>query len=599
MKKLFTLVLALAGLTGTAKAASTIDDVAVCRHSYVLVADDWTNGGTERPGKGNLFGDGRFLDVTGGSISTSKGKCNPAEMNKDEAGNPTEEYRYGKEFAEKYGEYGEHYNSLRIKNAQDVIAMKVTAGSKIIFLMQGNNTKGKNARIPKIASDEKLEKALNDAPGEDHPAVSAGFKYEWTASDDMTIYIGSYNGDAFIGMIIVEAKEAPGTPTVKVGPQTYKDGLWFKEVTCKPNDCVEEGSTEAIPTVVTYTTDGSTPTAESTKYTEPIKCYKDMTVKFQAFMDFGGGAIDGDYIVSGADNEANINFSFNAPVITAEGGNVTITSDYDGAENYYSYGDVADTKGSSFTLSESATVTAYSQIVNGSYQTFTTKKTSKDVYVLNPIKEKKTISVSGTAVVDEEATATSTTGTIYKIEDGKITADKMDFFVKNLEFGAVATADANVAKYQVPEGQEAYIKMNSTNITFMVAAGDSVDVVVTCSKNSCKNVEDEEVKNRACMVNISGTNYGNEDVTAENGNIIKFGLKAGETDQAFTFQKYSGTGNILISSIEITPVTGTGISSAIVAEEAVDAPAYNLAGQKVDASYKGIVIKGGKKYMNK
>ena len=560
MKKLFTLICALVGLTSSVNAA-TIDDVKVCKHSYVLVADEWTNNGTARPGKGNLFGDGFFLDVTGGSVATNKGMSDPNEILTDETGAPTGELRYDAAFAAKYGEYGAHYNSLRLKNAQDVIAMKVTAGSKLIFLVHGNNKSGTAARIPKIATDAKLENALNKAPGADFPAVPAGFLYEWTAQDDYTIYIGSYNGDMFVGYIIVEANEAPGTPSVKVGNQTFENGLWYREVTCKPNKYEIFG--EQLDTYVTYTLDGSTPTADGQKYTEPIKCFKDMTVKFQAWTDLG--------ICEGADNEGIVSFSFNAPTISAEGGNVTITSEYEGAQNFYKYGKADYAEGSSFTLSESATVTAMSKIVNGSYTTFETASTSKDVYVLNPIAEEKIITVSGTAVVDDEATATSTTGTIYKIENGAITADKMDFFVKNLEFGAIASESA-AAQYQVPAGQEAYIKMNATNISFLVAQGETADVHVVCSKNSCKNLDAEEAKDRQCKVRVDGTDYGCDDmltgtydITDADGNVvetlptneIKFGLAAG----IHTFQKFSGTGNILISSIKITPVKGTGINA--------------------------------------
>lgn len=588
MKKFFTLVCALMGFAVAGNAAATVDDISVCKHSYVFIADDYTNNGTLTRVKGTLFGDNHFLDVTGGSIATNKGAFDLSVA---------DGILVTDEIAAKYGEYGSHLNSLRLKNAQDVIAMKVTAKSKLIIFYQNNG----GDRYPLFASDAAIKSTLS-VQGEKTETVNKCARMEWTAPDDMLVYIGSQGGDMFISYIIVEANEAPGTPTVKVGSQSYENGLWFKEVTCKANDCVEEGSTESIPTIVTYTTDGTTPTAASTKYTEPIKCYKDMVVKFQAFMDIvGDGVPSDDFIAEGADNEGNVNFAFNAPTITADGANVTITSEYEGAENYYSYGDVEDAKGSSFTLSESATVTAYSQIVNGSYQTFTTKPVSTDVYVLNAIKEKKTITVTGTAVLDEEATAASTTGEkIYKIENGAITADKMDFFVKNLEFGVVTSDNS---KYQVPEGQEAYIKMNATNISFMIAAGDSVDVVVTCSKNSCKTINEDNdetvTTDRKCYVNVSGTTYGTDDITEKDGHIIKFGLKAGETDQIFTFQKYSGTGNILISSIEIAPVTGTGIGSVIATEESVDAPAYNLAGQKVDANYKGIVIKGGKKYMNK
>ena len=551
MKKLFTLICALVGLASTANAAK-IDDVAVCKHSYVLVMDQVTgtvkgvNKGA-KPGKGQLFGDGFFFDVTGGSVADNKGSWNLSS-----------EESIAILGTDAYAEYGDHLTSFRLKKAQDVIAMKVTAQSKVIILGQTHT------RYPKIATNAALTE--NVQKNTTNTVAENGY-FSWVAPDDMTIYIGSEGGDYFISYIIVEANEAAGTPSVKVGAQTYENGLWYREVTCRPNTYEVMGT--KLPTVVTYTTDGSTPTADSPKYTEPIKCYKEQTVKFQAFIDYAGvGSADEE--CPGAENEGIVSFSFNAPTITADGGNVTITSEYEGAQNFYKYGDADYTEGSSVTLTESATLTAMSKIVNGSYATFESASTSKDVYVLNPISEEKIITVSGKAVVDEEATASSTTGTIYMIEDGAITTDKMDFFVKNLEFGAIANGTA-AAQYQVPEGQEAYIKMNNTNISFLVAEGDSVNVHVICSKNACKNIEAEEAKDRQCMVNVDGANYGNADIlqsydiTDANGNVIetlpgneiKFGLAAG----VHTFKKFSGTGNILISSIKITPVKGTGINA--------------------------------------
>lgn len=44
---------------------------------------------------------------------------------------------------------------------------------------------------------------------------------------------------------------------------------------------------------------------------------------------------------------------------------------------------------------------------------------------------------------------------------------------------------------------------------------------------------------------------------------------------------------------------GTGISNTIAAPANDNAPQYNLAGQKVDNSYKGVVIKNGKKFFQK
>lgn len=600
MKKIFTLALALMGFAGVANAAS-VDDLAVLKHSYVLVCEDLG----ARPGKGALFGDDHFLDVTGGSTATNKGSV---DLSVADGVLVTEE------IAAKYGEYGKHLNFLRLKKTQDVIAMKVTAKSKVIIFYQDNN---KDDRYPVFAKDAALTDKYAEGvrsercSGEEgKPAVNVR-RMEWTATDDGLVYVGDNNGDMFVSFIIIEANEAPGTPTVKVGEQKFEGGLWFREVTCKANNYTMEGSTEAIPTVVTYTTDGSTPTAASPVYTSPIKCYQDMTIKFQAYQDmFGNGTPMEDFICANADNEANVNFSFDAPTIEANGAQVTITSPYEGAKNFVLIDGDNEEETSSITLEESATVTAYSKIINGDYAEFTTKSTTKDVYVLNPIKEKKTIVVTtGTAVIDEEATATSTTGPVYKVEGGAISADKKDFFVKNLTFSVLKDEKA---QYQVPEGQEIYIQMSNTNITFQVAEGDSVDVKVVCTKNSCKNLEADDAAadklvngctpDRSCYVNVSGTNYCHLDadggVAADlklypEANVITFGLPAG----THTFQKYSGTGNILISSIEITPVAADPSGIATVKNEVAKSAIFNLAGQKVNGNFKGIIVKNGKKIL--
>ena len=579
MKKIFTLIIALMGFAGAANAA-TVDDLAVLKHSYVLVCDNLG----ARPGKGVLFGDNHFLDVTGGSTATNKGQVDlsqPGATTYDDGkGNVEDIPQYiTEDIIAKYGaDYaGPHYNWLRLKNAQDVIAMKLTAKSKVIMYIQGNNKVGKEARIPKIATDAKLENALNAAPDENHARTVSGYRWEYTVDDDGLYYFGSYNGDMFVSFIIIEANEAPGTPTIKVGEQKFENGLWFREVTCKANDMVEEGSTEKIPTVVTYTTDGSAPTAASTKYTEPIKCYKDMTVKFQAFMDFGDGQPSDDFICPNADNEGSVSFLFEAPAINVDGAQFSIVSPYaeQNGKNYFTLaadGQVSEAvQGDGATLDLSATVSAYTIIANGEYGEFKSFSASKDVYVLNAIKEKKTIAIaSADVVVDEEATAASTDGTtVYKVENGSLTADKKDFFVKNLTFGVLKDAKA---QYQVPEGQEAYIQMSNTNIVFQVAEGDSVVVKVVCSKNSCKNLDADDAAedkldngctpDRQCYVNVSGTNYCLTDAEGKhtndlklypNANVFEFGLGAG----TWTFQKYSGTGNILISSIEITPAAAT------------------------------------------
>lgn len=103
MKKIFTLVFALIGLAGVANAA-TVDEIVPLSHSYVLVCEDL--GG--RPGKGALFGDRHFLDVTGGSTATNKGSVDLSVV---------DDTLVTQDIASKYAEYGSHLNFLRLKKA--------------------------------------------------------------------------------------------------------------------------------------------------------------------------------------------------------------------------------------------------------------------------------------------------------------------------------------------------------------------------------------------------------------------------------------------------------------------------------------------------
>lgn len=563
MKKIFTLIVALVGLTSVASAAN-VDDIQPLKHSYVLVADDYTGNGTVARSSGSLFGDDHFLDVTGGSIATNKGSIDLSVA--DTLGIVTNYY------VTNYGDNGSHLNSLRLKNAQDVIAFKASAGSKIIMFYQNNS----GERYPLFASDASLKNAYKDGtithypmsenPGTDktkNQYTGSLARIEWTVpneADNLVTYVGSKGGDMFVSYIIVEANETAGTPRMKVGAQSYENGLYFKDVTITAVN-VDEGT----PTYVKYTTDGSDPKESTTAqaYKAPIRIYAPSTIKAQAYYDE-----DGIVPVEGADNEAGVSFKFNAPTIGDDGnGNVTITSEYEGATNYVTTSDGshdADAT-SSFTLTESAKVTAYSEIKNGTYATFESNPTSKDVYVLNPVKSVQTIAIhNGDAEVDEENTTAEATA--YKFSDPSKLADKSLFYFNNTpQVGIVSDA-----KYQI-DGDSVYLKMaNSDNLTFKVADGDSVTVTVVTSKNSCKNIADAETmdkdgvtpSNLKNFVNVNGTNYGFNNTSndpAEFQNVIEFGLTGG----IYTFKKWSGTGNILVHSITITPASATPAASDV------------------------------------
>ncbi len=217
MKKVFTALFALLGLAMYANAA-TVDELKPLEQSYVYAFGDYVDDGNGSRVTGTLFGDDHFLEVSpqGGSVATNKGSIDIADVSTYVAINGADVDA----LAAKYTTAGARLNCLRLKNAQDVIAFKPVAGSKVYVFGSGNNKEGASARIPKFAKDAGLSEALNDAPGEDHPK-SGNYVFEFVVPEgfDGTVpmYIGTYNGDAFFSFIVVEvpAAEEPETPATE------------------------------------------------------------------------------------------------------------------------------------------------------------------------------------------------------------------------------------------------------------------------------------------------------------------------------------------------------------------------------------------------
>ena len=80
------------------------------------------------------------------------------------------------------------------------------------------------------------------------------------------------------------------------------------------------------------------------------------------------------------------------------------------------------------------------------------------------------------------------------------------------------------------------------------------------------------------------------DLTPYAGKKIKIGFKYTSTEEA--------AGTWEIKNISITGLA-TGINNVETDTEDTNTPVYNLSGQRVNDSYKGIVIKNGKKYINR
>lgn len=139
----------------------------------------------------------------------------------------------------------------------------------------------------------------------------------------------------------------------------------------------------------------------------------------------------------------------------------------------------------------------------------------------------------------------------------------------------------------------------------MIEATDATLEFSQCINKYFGNVSDEatvwikEVDGEWTKLNITypplkdGSNWSamttqSVDITSFAGKKVRIGFKYVSSDSA--------AGTWEIKNVKVASAAD-GISNVTV--NANDAAAYNLAGQRIDANNKGIVIKGGKKFINK
>lgn len=120
------------------------------------------------------------------------------------------------------------------------------------------------------------------------------------------------------------------------------------------------------------------------------------------------------------------------------------------------------------------------------------------------------------------------------------------------------------------------------------------EVETTQHFNATYNISDNGTTEGQQLVVFRGKYIGGANF--ESNDQIKIG------DEVIVYGKlvnYNGTYEVN-SNNQIYSINGVtaGVQN-ITVEQNVNAPAFNLAGQRVNAAYKGIVVKNGKKYLNK
>ena len=140
-------------------------------------------------------------------------------------------------------------------------------------------------------------------------------------------------------------------------------------------------------------------------------------------------------------------------------------------------------------------------------------------------------------------------------------------------------------------------------ISLNVEAGESYIIYQQSSQLGFGGYEFGSDSYSACIAQEEGKFA----ISSEFANVVD---ESGNVKEAYLSDEGSvvnfGTANMEVKAVGgaepesvVADFEGTGINNITKMEQDVNAPIYNLAGQKVNNDYKGVVIQNGKKFMNK
>ena len=245
-------------------------------------------------------------------------------------------------------------------------------------------------------------------------------------------------------------------------------------------------------------------------------------------------------------------------------------------------------------------------IVNGS----TVSTTPQDTYGLQTLNF--TIDSDGTAVYVQGNGASNTTDNLDYV---LIQAVSVPVTITDAGYATFSSAYAlDLAKANLPSGLSAYY-VNSGDVTSTTATFTEPDKAVAAGEGLLFKGTAGEIYN--VSVAATGEALTGNALKATDGSAVAAGKyvfayeNANPTTTAGFYQLDNATvvaaGKAYLDTASSAKVlrfvfgdgTATGIEAAEAAEAEADGPVYNVAGQQVGEDYKGIVIKNGKKYLQK
>ena len=146
----------------------------------------------------------------------------------------------------------------------------------------------------------------------------------------------------------------------------------------------------------------------------------------------------------------------------------------------------------------------------------------------------------------------------------------------------IATSKGLFAAVNGGDGTDEYRVYKGSTFTVTSTVGNITKVVVTCTANG-----------------TTKQGPGNfTDATAGEYTFESDGATGTWSGDAATFSLTASKNQVRMTKVEVTVSPATNISN-IKADTNADSPLYNLAGQRVSKSYKGVVIKNGQKVLVK
>ena len=156
--------------------SSTVDDLATISSNYTFIADNFTSNGTVGLTANTLYDSNRILSIGGNSVATNKGSNSIAGVS--------------------------HLNSLRLKNGQNQLAVKVSGACTITFYTASDANRGVIVGTTARAYDG------TSGCGEYGQQTASTTEWSCDITSAGVVYIASYNGDFYIAGFKVEFPDA-------------------------------------------------------------------------------------------------------------------------------------------------------------------------------------------------------------------------------------------------------------------------------------------------------------------------------------------------------------------------------------------------------